>query len=237
MTGLGRYYELHVRCRGAVDPATGYFVNIKLIDRAVRDVAVPIIQQACESEPGSEPAAVLARMLPVLNARLSASVEAVRWSLTPFYSVEMSPMSSGTVLIRQQFDFAAAHRLHAPALSDAENIRLFGKCNNPSGHGHNYRVEPCVAVELGREPPFGLAQLEDVTTRTLIDRFDHTHLNEDTSEFAIGRPGSLNPSVENISKVFFELLEPAVRSAGGGGAVLRSITVWETDKTCCTYPG
>jgi hypothetical protein len=52
------------------------------------------------------------------------------------------------VIIRQKFDFAAAHRLHTPSLSEEENRRIFGKCNNPSGHGHNYQVEPAVEVEL-----------------------------------------------------------------------------------------
>lgn len=242
MRGLGRFYELVVRCRGEVDATTGYFLNIKVIDRAVREWAVPVIERACHERPETDPAEVLRELLPGLSRGLGGVVESVRWNLSPYYSVEVSPMPAApsvpVVLIRQQFDFAAAHRLHAPALSDAENRSVFGKCNNPSGHGHNYRVEPCVAVRLDRpEPRFSLADVERLTARTLIDRFDHTHLNEDTREFAVGSPGGLNPSVENIAKVFFDLLAPAVASASAGSAELRSITVWETDKTSCTYPG
>lgn len=240
MSGLGRYYELVVRCRGEVNPATGYFVNIKAIDQAVRAAAVPIIARACVEDPSQSPSTVLANVLPALSHALGQEVQSVRWKLTPYYGIEMSPREAKTVLIRQQFDFAAAHRLHSPALSDDDNRRVFGKCNNPSGHGHNYRVEPCVAIDLSQferahspASPFGLAELERVTTTAVIDRFDHTHLNQDTPEFA--SLSGLNPSVENIARVSFELLAPAIRAASQA-ATLRSITVWETDKTSCTYP-
>jgi 6-pyruvoyltetrahydropterin/6-carboxytetrahydropterin synthase len=135
-------------------------------------------------------------------------------------------------LLRQQFEFAASHRLHIASLSEAQNRELFGKCNNPRGHGHNYRVEPCVEVEVPTRGPakFGLRELESLTAELIINRYDHKHLNEDTVEFG---PSGLNPSVENIAKVCFDHLAPAVSRAG---ARLRSITVWETDKTGCTYP-
>lgn len=245
MRGLGRYYELEVRCRGAVDPATGYFVNIKEIDRAVRASAVPIIERACAQNAAAEPASVLLEVLPALNAALRNSVASVRWRLTPYYSVEMSPATPTTspntspvALLRQQFDFAAAHRLHAPGLSDADNRATFGKCNNLKGHGHNYRVEPCVevAVHAGNSTPFTLIDLERIVAETILARFDHTHLNEDTPEFDQRLPGGLNPSVENIARVFYDLLAPAI-ARGGTNVRLRSITVWETDKTSCTYPG
>lgn len=257
MRGLGRYYELEVRCRGEVDPATGYFINIKEIDRAVRASAVPIIERACAQNAAAEPASVLMEVLPAIDAALggkgtggkggSGGVQSVRWRLTPYYSVEMPSTSpSGTApiaLLRQQFDFAAAHRLHAPGLSDADNRAVFGKCNNLKGHGHNYRVEPCVEVVVNGagegaagEGGFTLIDLERIVAETILARFDHTHLNEDTPEFDQRLAGGLNPSVENIAKVFFDLLGPAIARAARG-ARLRSITVWETDKTSCTYPG
>ena len=239
MVGLGRYYELEVRCRGEVDPATGYFVNIKEIDRATRATAIPIIERACRDEPTAEPAAVLLRVLPELGRALHGRVRSVRWRLTPYYSVEMpssqpSSTAPAVALMRQQFDFAAAHRLHAPGLSDADNRAVFGKCNNPKGHGHNYRLEPCVEVAVGAGPGFRLADLERIVAETILARFDHTHLNEDTPQFDQRLPGGLNPSGENIAKVFFDLLGPEIARHH---ARLRSVTVWETDKTSCTYPG
>ncbi|HZW05581.1 MAG TPA: 6-carboxytetrahydropterin synthase, partial [Phycisphaerales bacterium] len=70
---------------------------------------------------------------------------------------------------------------------------------------------------------------------TLIDPFDHRNLNVDCVQFDQSR-GGVNPSVENISRVFYTLLAPVI-GGHGGGVELRSLTVWETEKTCSTYPG
>ncbi|MBC7835897.1 MAG: 6-carboxytetrahydropterin synthase [Phycisphaerales bacterium] len=236
MRGLGTHYELDVRCRGGVNADTGYFLNIKDIDRAARASAIPLIERACHESPTIEPAEVLARVLNPLDAAVGGSLESIRWRLSPYYSVAMETLAPGFALMRQQFEFAASHRLHVPSLTGEQNRALFGKCNNPSGHGHNYRVEPCVRVPVrpGGHAGFVLADLERLTNELVISRFDHTNLNEDTAEFACA--GGINPSVENIAKVLFGLLEPAIASQGCG-ASLQSITVWETDKTSCTYPG
>jgi 6-pyruvoyltetrahydropterin/6-carboxytetrahydropterin synthase len=141
-----------------------------------------------------------------------------------------------TVLLRQRFDFSASHRLHTPALSEEANRALYGKCNNPSGHGHNYQFEPCVAVRVGEGAlGFSIDDLERLAEREIIRRFDHRNLNVDTREFAPGE--GLIPSVENIARVFYGLMAPAVRDAPGGDAELRSVTVWETDRTSSTFPG
>lgn len=237
MQGLGRYYELDIICRGEPDAVTGYLINIKDIDRAVRASVIPLIERACNEAPTSDPVSLMpglcregAIALQPYRVRLSS----LRWRLTPTYSVEMNPGDSQIAVLRQQFDLAAAHRLHVPSLSDEQNRSTFGKCNNPAGHGHNYRVEVAVAVPTSGPPALTLARLEEVVGRTIIDRFDHTHLSLDTPEFRM--PEGVNPSVENIAKVFFSLLAPEVVRASGGGATLRNLTVWETDRTCATYP-
>jgi 6-pyruvoyltetrahydropterin/6-carboxytetrahydropterin synthase len=232
MVGLGRHYEIAVVCEGDADPVTGYFVNIKEIDQAVRSAALPAIEHACRENPDSEAGVVLAGLMGGLSAALGGRVRSARWWLSPYYSVEVEMAALQKAVLRQQFEFAAAHRLHVPSLSDAENREVFGKCNNPTGHGHNYRVEPAVEVDLGAARPFTLVDLERATQDTIIRRLDHTHLNKDTIEFRDG--SGLNPSVENIAKVCFELLAPAITARG---ARLRGVTVWETDKTSCTYPG
>jgi len=244
MLGIGRHYELDIRCRGEISPDTGYFLNIKEIDRAVRATAIPAIARDAHREPGNF-YGTLRDALPALNKELAGSIASVRWHLSPYHSIEMSPPSSSkteniptdtVALLRHQFEFAAAHRLHIPSISDEANRELFGKCNNVRGHGHNYRVEPCVEVRVaahgGEIPAFTLGDLERITSEQVVQRFDHTHLNEDTAEFGSG-PGGLNPSVENIVRICFDLLAPAIAAAG---ATLRSVTVWETDKTSCTYP-
>jgi 6-pyruvoyltetrahydropterin/6-carboxytetrahydropterin synthase len=231
MTGIGAYYELEVACRGEADPVTGYLMNISAIDKAVRDHALPIITQAVFERPRSHPAAILKEVVAALQKPLHERVVEVRWRLNPYYSASMDASSTDSATIRQQFEFSASHRLHVAELSDAENRAIFGKCNNPNSHGHNYRVEPAVRVSIsndGQSVSLSLLQLEKIVDETIIQRFDHKHLNRDTVEFA-----RLNPSVENIARVCYELLEPAIVDAG---AVLDHVTVWETEKTSCRYP-
>lgn len=241
MTGLGRHYELDVACRGEVNPKTGYFLNIKEIDAAARAGALPVIARACVEAPGAEPSALMPRIVGAIDEALRGRVQRVRWRLSPTYSVEMEKERMNRAVIRQRFEFAASHRLHVPAMTDEENRACFGKCNNPGGHGHNYHVEPAVEVEVPGSAPgasgvpgaprFTLADLERITNETIIARFDHSHLNTDTAEF--GPKSGMNPSVENIAKVCFNLLAPRVKESGG---TLRNVTVWETEKTSSTYP-
>lgn len=235
MRGLGRYYEITVRCAGEVNPLTGYLLDIKTIDESVRAHAVPLIARACRESPGADPASLMPSLFAALSRPLAALLHAVRWRLTPYYSVEMASSDTSTVLLRQRFDFSASHRLHVPSMSDEENRRAFGKCNSPSGHGHNYRLEPAVAVRLTPDgPAFTLADLERIANETVIRRFDHKNLNTDTTEFADGR--GVNPTVENIARVCYDLLAPAIAHASGGRAELRAVTIWETDRTASTYP-
>lgn len=238
MRGLGRYYELDITCSGSPDPTTGYLISIRDIDAAARDHAIPIIARACAETPARDPATLLAEVFTSIGARLPVATRAVLWRLTPTYSVAMDAHDPTRFILRQQFDLAAAHRLHARSLTDEENRRIFGRCNNPSGHGHNYRVEPAVSVRLPADsaaPTFGLADLERITLDSLINPFDHTHLNEDTAEFGWG--SGVIPSIENIARVFHDRLAAAIATHSDGSARLVSITVWETDRTSCTYPG
>jgi 6-pyruvoyltetrahydropterin/6-carboxytetrahydropterin synthase len=233
MRGLGRHYELIAICSGSPDPITGYLLDIKSVDRAVRGVAIPIIADACRDRPTTDPADLMPALFASTNESLGGRLTRLTFKLTPTYGVTMQAASPTTVLIRQRFDFAAAHRLHVPSLSPEQNRAVFGKCNNPAGHGHNYGLEPCVEVTLGATPRFSLQELEDLTEHVLIRRFDHKHLNQDTPEFS-SEAGAI-PSVEEIARVFYDLLAPEVEHASPG-ARLKSITVWETDRTSATYP-
>ncbi len=240
MVGLGSAYELDVVCRGDVHPVKSYLIDIKEIDKAVRSAVVPLVARGVAARPQEPAAGVLREGMMALRAALSGelhgSLHALVWRLTPRYSIEMTMNDTTTVLLRQRFDFAASHRLHAPTLSAEENRRVFGKCNYANGHGHNYQIEPVVAVKVDARGlgTLTLQDLERAVDETILQRYDHRHLNLDTPEFNAGA-GGVNPSVENIARVFFERLSPAV--ARSPGATLRSITVWETDRTSCTYPG
>lgn len=234
LAGLGTWTEVEICVRGATDPATGYLVGIQELDRLVRLHVVPSFSQALRAAahgdgPVPQAAMLLAQSAAALKADLpsSARLWALRWRPSPFLCVEWSPRMPGTALLSETFEFAAAHRLHCPDLTEAENRRIFGKCNNPNGHGHNYRVEVAVRVPL-EGAAFSQPQLEDVVNRTIIDRWDHRHLNLDTEEFR-----TVNPSVENIAAASHRLLAAALR---GTAAELVQVRVWETDKTSATYP-
>jgi len=234
MRGLGRYYELSVRCRGEADPQTGYFINIKHIDEAVRDHALPVIERAVHNtdSPSDQTAmgALMRRLTDTLQPPLDQTVHAVTLGLTPFLSLTIRTPDMSRVTIRHQYEFSAAHRLHVPELSDAENRNIFGKCNNPAGHGHNYRVEVAIDVPVDERGRLASAEQIDALVDThAIQKLDHKHLNRDVPEF-----DGVNPSVEHIVQVVYHMLQQPVEQIG---AELREVTVWETGKTSCTYAG
>lgn len=226
LSGMGTFYELEVVCRGEIDPVTGYFMNISEIDQAVRTHAIPVVAQAHEYDPTSDPGALLLKVIEAIQPALQHSVRSIRWCFSPYHSFEMSTPAPQRVIVREQFEFAAAHRLHCRSMSAAENQSVFGKCNNPNGHGHNYRLEVAVARDVDQE--LDLATLESVVRKNVVDRFDHKHLNQDLEEFA-----ERNPSVEHIARVAYDLLREEIAGIGGD---LVHVTVWETEKTSCTYP-
>ena len=132
------------------------------------------------------------------------------------------------VRLSQKFEFSATHRLHNPSLSEEENCRTFGKCNNPHGHGHNYEVQVTLA---GRPDESGvlvnIPAFEHIVGSSVIDKFDHKNLNVELPEFR-----ELIPTVENIAMTIYRLLKPKFNDAG---AKLAAVTVWETPKTWCEY--
>lgn len=227
MRGLGRYYELLVTCCGTVDEVSGYMINIKQIDQAVREAALPIISRAALA---NDPAVdqLMVRIIGALGAALPVSVHRVELQLSPTVTVAMESERMGRVMISQRYDFSAAHRLHVSGLSDEENRELFGKCNNPSGHGHNYQLEVTIGVPVSQRA-FEIGQLDALVNRVIIERYDHKHLNADTEDFAL-----VNPSAENIAQRIYEHLAAAVKSLD---AELDEVKVWETSKTACTYRG
>jgi len=148
---------------------------------------------------------------------------------TPYVTYAIQAGSETMVELTQCFEFSASHRLHVPALSDEENRQCFGKCNNPNGHGHNYRVEVTIGREIGDErgTVLPLPAFEAIVKEGAIDRLDHKHLNADVPEFA-----AVNPSVENIARTVWEYL-----SGKFAPAALLRVRVWETPKTYAEYAG
>lgn len=111
------------------------------------------------------------------------------------------------VYITRKMEFSASHLYHNPNFSLEENRRIFGKCNNPHGHGHNYVLEVTVAGEP--DPTTGmvldLKELKDILQREVTDRMDHRFLNREVPELA----GQI-PTCENIARVIWDLLESKI---------------------------
>lgn len=124
--------------------------------------------------------------------------------------------------------FNAAHRLHNPELSDEENRAIFGKCNNPNYHGHNYDLE--VKVTGTVDPKTGyvidMKILKDIMKVHVLDKFDHKNLNLDTTEFK-----NLNPTAENIAIVIHDIIRQKLSSE-----LSLTVRLYETERNFVEYP-
>ena len=110
------------------------------------------------------------------------------------------------VYLTRKAEFSASHYYHSPEFSPEENQRVFGKCNNPNGHGHNYTVEVTIRGPVNPETGMvtGLDHLDRVVSERVIQRFDHQHLNYDKAFAETVTTG------ENLVLLLWELLEKAV---------------------------
>ena len=108
-----------------------------------------------------------------------------------------------TTMLGRRYRFAASHRLHSAKLSEQENWRVYGKCNNPYGHGHNYVVEILVSGAL--DPTTGmivnLTDLDSFVEREVIEAFDHKSLNEDVPAFHEKVPTTENVCIEIFQRL------------------------------------
>ena len=124
------------------------------------------------------------------------------------------------VRVTRKVEFSAAHYYYNPNFSEEENRRVFGKCANRHGHGHNYLLEVTVAGEP--DPATGmvldLKELKDILEREVVDRMDHRHLNHEVPELA----GKI-PTCENIAAVIWRLLEPKITRGH-----LHRVRLWES---------
>jgi len=132
------------------------------------------------------------------------------------------------VAVFRKEHFNAAHRLHNPDWSDEKNESVFGKCNNPNFHGHNYELIVQVTGEVNPETGYvmDMKVLSGILKEFVLDHFDHKNLNLDVAEFK-----SLNPSAENIAIVIYSILRPKIDS----GLDLK-VRLYETERNFVEYP-
>ena len=135
---------------------------------------------------------------------------------------------SNKVAVYRKEHFNAAHRLHNPEWTEEVNNKVFGKCNNPNYHGHNYEL---VVKVVGEPDPrtgyvMDMKLLSDIIKENVLDRFDHKNLNLDTSEFRL-----LNPTAENIAVVIYKILREHIDTR-----LDIQVRLYETERNFVEYP-
>jgi 6-pyruvoyltetrahydropterin/6-carboxytetrahydropterin synthase len=217
---FGSFVTVQITLAGEPNPTSGYLVNIKEIDSVVRSVGLDFLFRSTRIERTG--CGMMAKGLYIMLLPYWSNLARVRVGLSPYTSVEcVKNMESLMVTLSRKYEFSAAHRLHNPELSERVNEAMFGKCNNPHGHGHNYELE----VTVG--DPVSMDKLDQIVAEKVIQKLDHKYLNIETPEFA-----ELNPTVENIAMTIHRLLKDNLTESG---IQLSAVTVWETPKTSCRY--
>lgn len=133
------------------------------------------------------------------------------------------------VKVSRKAHFNAAHRLYRPDWEDSKNWEVFGKCNNPNFHGHNYELIVSVTGEIDPETGFvmDMKVLKDLIKDKIEDAFDHKNLNKEVPEFQ-----ELNPTAENIAVVIWNKLRPSIEANKDLEVVL-----YETPRNFVSYSG
>ncbi len=235
----GHNYVLEVMVKGDVDADDGMVINLTTLDALLKTEVHanydhkhlnrqhpvfsndPHLQPTCENITieiwnrleSSLPSNLLYRVRLYENTKCFAD----------YYGEDLM------VYLTRVYEFSAAHRLHSYSLSDDENRNIFGKCNNPAGHGHNYVLEVTVKGDVDAKTGLvaGLNLLDDVVEKQVYSRFDYKHLNLDTPEFE-----TLNPTSENFVKVLWDVIEPHLQPV-----ILHRLRLRETPKNHFDYYG
>lgn len=132
------------------------------------------------------------------------------------------------VSVYRREHFNAAHRLNNPEWDEVTNEKIFGKCNNPSYHGHNYEIEVKVTGIPAADTGFviDLKLLSDIINESVIEKFDHKNLNLDVKEFS-----NLNPTAENIVIVIYKMLRQKINKE-----LHLQVRLYETPRNYAEYP-
>lgn len=135
------------------------------------------------------------------------------------------------IYITRKFHFSAAHRVYNPALSDEENLKIYGKCSNPNGHGHNYEMNVTVAgiVDESIGYVMDLTELRRLVDAEIISKVDHKNINMDV-DFMKG----ILPSTENLAMKFWQQIEGKINN---DKRKLYSVQLRETDNNSVEYRG
>ncbi|GGH83218.1 6-pyruvoyltetrahydropterin/6-carboxytetrahydropterin synthase [Pullulanibacillus pueri] len=231
--GHGHDYTLEVMVRGELDADSGIVVNITDIDKIMKS----FVNETLDGKFLNKQVPYFETHIPTTENLVSYIWEGLEQQFThcELYKIRLrendflfsEKEKDQMVQLTRKYHFSTAHRLHSQQLSEEENLAIFGKCNNPFGHGHNYYLEVTVSGKV--DPITGmiadLAALDNVVEEAVLKKFDHKHLNLDTEEFK-----ALNPTSENVTVVIWDLLKDKVDH-------LYKIGLYETEKNYFEYYG
>jgi 6-pyruvoyltetrahydropterin/6-carboxytetrahydropterin synthase len=231
--GLALFLEVGIRLSHTVDPDTGFVMNVTDIDAAVRKYAVPLFTEYIAAKYGQLQHIGLSHLQQLMQKTFSVLKETFlpctlnefSLQLTPYRTMTMKSESPHVVFYSEKFEFAAMHKLWNDQFSEQQNLNAFGKCANASGHGHNYWVE--VVIKTSRPDRFNSISFQQTVNNRFIDLMDHKNLNADVPHFS-----KHIPTIENIAKHAWAQLCGNFEECG-----LHAVTIWESDRTSCTYFG
>lgn len=207
----GHNYILYVTVEGLIDREHGMVVNIKTID----DILKGEIVSRLDGKSLNDEVPHFATRAPTTENIMrfiwdtlakpgilpdEARLRGIRLDETETLYGELDEHK---MTLTRTYEFAASHRLHVPSYSPDQNVELFGKCNNPAGHGHNYVLEVTVSGEPDSQTGMmvSLDELDRKVNALVVDRYDHKHLNEDIPEF-----NSKVPTSEVVAEEIFNRL-------------------------------
>jgi 6-pyruvoyltetrahydropterin/6-carboxytetrahydropterin synthase len=231
--GHGHNYTLDVTITGKLDPLTGMVMNMTELKAIVGEVLEEFDHKHLNEDtpyfrdqvPTTEN--IVRVLWRLIAARLPASARLAHLRLYELNDLWADYDGAEEAIFARAYSFSAAHRLHAPALSDEENRAIYGKCNNPNGHGHNYTLE----VSVAGPPDAATGMIIDMATmdravRAVLDQLDFHHLDREIAAFAT-KPST----AEHIVVYLWDELAPRFEGR------LRHLKLWETRKNVFEYAG
>lgn len=233
--GLSFYFTLRVDLTSTLNPDTGFVVNVSEIDKLVRCEVIPKFSRWVhaffinrKTPTLWDVAALLGQCWPVIEAGFpNKELEQLQLELNPFRQITISSEDVTMFTFSEKFEFAAMHRLWNEKFDEQANFKMFGKCANPGGHGHNYLLEVHVESAIEQVEQGWISDYQKTVTEGFLDLVDHKNLNADVPGFE-----TLNPTVENLAYFAWEKLAGSFKNCK-----LVKIKVWENDRTFCSYTG
>lgn len=232
----GHDYICDLTVKGPIDPCTGMVVNLVEVNRTLKAVVGVLDSTHLNHDHPAfqERVPTTERLALVLWDRLQpwlpdgCSLHRVQLQESRTRAVEYRGEDT-MVYVTRRVEFNAAHRLHSHVLSDEENAEVFGKCNNPNGHGHNYGLEVTVRGPIDERTGtvIDLGRLDQIIEEEVVARYDHKNLNVDLEEFR-----TLNPTSEAFARVIWDRLAPHLTSPA-----LYRVRLVETSKNSFEYYG